>query len=118
MNTKAAPSTTTDSFALNKHGRIIRIHELMRGIGLSRASVYAYMKTGELAPSIKLGKRAVGWLESDVSDFIASRVAASRVQWLAKDITTLIDSRIDESRGKSTRPPVIALRTPVVGGAA
>lgn len=58
--------------------RIIRLKELMRRLGLSRSSIYTLIRDGQLNAPISLSARAVGWLESDISSFIAARVKASR----------------------------------------
>ncbi|HJV76593.1 MAG TPA: AlpA family transcriptional regulator [Noviherbaspirillum sp.] len=57
---------------------IIRLPQVKARTGLSRSTIYALIKTGQLKAPISLGARAVGWLESDVSEFIESRVKASR----------------------------------------
>lgn len=64
--------------ATTQPNRIIRMKELMHLTGLSRSSIYAFLKSGVMGGKIKLGTRAVGFLESDVLAFIAARVAASR----------------------------------------
>ena len=57
---------------------IIRLPQVKQRTGLSRSTIYALIKAGQFKAPIALGARAVGWLESDVSDFIESRVKASR----------------------------------------
>lgn len=57
---------------------IIRLPQVKQRTGLSRSTIYALIKAGHLKAPISLGARAVGWLESDVSEFIESRVNASR----------------------------------------
>jgi prophage regulatory protein len=46
--------------------------------GLSRSTLYLYIKEGTFPASVSLGPRAVGWLESDVSDWISARVKIAR----------------------------------------
>lgn len=58
--------------------RILRLAQVKERTGLSRSTLYTLIKTGQLKAPISLGARAVGWLESDVSEFIESRVKASR----------------------------------------
>lgn len=58
--------------------KIIRMPQLIGRTGLSKSSLYALVKKGQLRPPIALGARAVGWLESDVQDYIDSCVVASR----------------------------------------
>lgn len=57
---------------------IIRLPQVIARTGLSRSTIYAYIKGGQFKAPISLGARAVGWLESDVSDFIEARIQASR----------------------------------------
>ncbi len=57
---------------------IIRLPQVKQRTGLSRSTIYELIKRGQFKKPISLGARAVGWLESDVSEFIAGRVAASR----------------------------------------
>ena len=46
--------------------------------GLSRSTIYQYIKDGAFPKPEPLGPRAVGWLESDVSEWIAGRVKIAR----------------------------------------
>lgn len=57
---------------------IIRLPQVKQRTGLSRSTIYALIKAGQFKAPISLGARAVGWLESDVSEFIETRVKASR----------------------------------------
>ncbi len=57
---------------------INRLPQVKQRTGLSRSTIYALIKAKQFPQPITLGARAVGWLESDVSEFIAERVAASR----------------------------------------
>lgn len=57
---------------------IIRLPQVRERTGLSRSTIYALIKAGQFKAPISLGARAVGWLESDISEFIESRVKASR----------------------------------------
>lgn len=58
--------------------RILRLPQVKERTNLSRSTIYALIKAGQFSAPISLGARAVGWLESDVSDFIEARVKASR----------------------------------------
>lgn len=50
----------------------------MNRTGLSKSTVLALVRDKKLKAPIKLAPRAVGWLESDIEEFIADRVKASR----------------------------------------
>ena len=58
--------------------RILRLKQIKERTNLSRSTIYSLIKAGKFNPPISLGARAVGWLESDVSEFIETRVKASR----------------------------------------
>lgn len=57
---------------------IIRLPQVKARTGLSRSTIYSLIKAGQFKAPISLGARAVGWLDSDVDEFIAARVNASR----------------------------------------
>ncbi|MBC3807985.1 AlpA family transcriptional regulator [Undibacterium seohonense] len=57
---------------------IIRLPQVKQRTGLSRSTIYSLIKGGQFKPPISLGARAVGWLESDISEFIEERIKASR----------------------------------------
>ncbi len=53
-----------------------KIHRLPSALdltGLCRTSAYDLLKKGQFPEPVMLGKRAVGWRESDLMDWIASR---------------------------------------------
>ena len=54
---------------------ILRLPEVLRRTGLSRSGVYERMNRGDFPATVSLGLRAVGWHESDVSDWINSRAS-------------------------------------------
>lgn len=60
--------------------RIIRLTEVKGLTGLSRSAIYAHMSKGTFPKSIPIGERAVGWLESDIQQFIVE-CTAKRDLW-------------------------------------
>ncbi|MEK6787348.1 MAG: AlpA family transcriptional regulator [Pseudomonadota bacterium] len=55
--------------------RILRLKEVMYITGLGRSSIYQFINDGVFPRSINLGGgRAVGWLASEVDEWIAARV--------------------------------------------
>ena len=58
--------------------RIIKRPEVEIVTGLSRSSIYAKMEDGTFPKTIKLSKRSVGWLESEIQDWLNERISASR----------------------------------------
>jgi prophage regulatory protein len=59
--------------------KIIRLPEVKNKTGLSRSSIYLRMSQGEFPRSISLGARAIGWLESDVNEWLEDCISASKV---------------------------------------
>ncbi|MCJ1887474.1 AlpA family transcriptional regulator [Pseudomonas sp. LA21] len=55
--------------------RIIRLKEVMDLTGLARSTVYKYIAASEFPVPLSLGDRCVGWLESEVHEWILARVA-------------------------------------------
>ena len=53
--------------------RILRLPAVMERTGLKRSTLYDWMRQGTFPQPIKLGERAVGWPESAVAEWIASR---------------------------------------------
>ena len=58
--------------------RILRWPELKNTVGYSRTNIYYLMQKGDFPQAIKLGGRAIGWLESEVNEWINDRVVRSR----------------------------------------
>lgn len=61
-----------------KTNRILRLPEVQSRTGLSRSSLYERMHEKTFPPSISLGGRNVGWLESEIEAWIVDRVKESR----------------------------------------
>jgi prophage regulatory protein len=57
---------------------ILRRPQVEQRTGLSRSTLYQYSMDGNFPKPVRLGLRAVGWLESDISDWIAARVKGAR----------------------------------------
>jgi len=62
------------SEALQEKTVILRRREVQARTGLSRASIYLAMKEGRFPRPIKLGLRAVGWVESEIEEWLAIRL--------------------------------------------
>ena len=59
--------------------RILRWPEVQTKVGYSRSNILYLTQQGEFPGAIKLGSRAVGWLESEVNAWIRDRVELSRM---------------------------------------
>jgi prophage regulatory protein len=54
---------------------ILRAKQVIERTGLSNTTIYEMVKVGRFPRQIQLGARAVGWLESEINDFIGARAA-------------------------------------------
>ncbi|TEW45322.1 helix-turn-helix transcriptional regulator [Psychromonas algicola] len=50
--------------------KIIRLKEVVALTGLSKATIYRYIKKGIFPKSKELGIRAVGWSLSDITEWL------------------------------------------------
>jgi prophage regulatory protein len=67
------------STSLQNPTSFLRLPQVKQRTGLSRSSVYAKVRSGEFPAPISLGARAVGWLDSEISEWMSDRINASRV---------------------------------------
>ena len=58
--------------------RILRLPEVVARTGLSRSTIYARLEQGRFPRPVALGGRAVGWIESEIDEWIRERIAESR----------------------------------------
>jgi prophage regulatory protein len=59
--------------------QVLRLPQVKIQTGLSRSAIYQRISEGIFPKQIALGGRAVGWLESDIQNWIKQRLAESRV---------------------------------------
>lgn len=57
---------------------ILRLPTVKGRTGLSRSTIYLRVSEGTFPKPVNLGARAVGWLESEIDGWLASRVEESR----------------------------------------
>jgi prophage regulatory protein len=68
------------SDAQPKPQRILRLSQVRAITGLGRSFIYQLQAQKRFPQRIKLGTRAVGWLEDEVLKWVADRIAESRRQ--------------------------------------
>lgn len=57
---------------------ILRLPAVKTRTGLSRSTIYLAISRGLFPKPITLGARAVGWLESDIEEWLTRQIAKSR----------------------------------------
>ena len=58
---------------------ILRLPTVKKRTGLSRSTIYLRMSEGKFPSSISLGGRAVGWLESEIDEWIVDKIEQARI---------------------------------------
>lgn len=53
--------------------KLLRLPSVIDVTGYSKSRIYALIKEGRFPAPLKLGDRAVGWRQSDIDAWIASR---------------------------------------------
>lgn len=54
--------------------RILRRKAVTEKTGLERSAIYERMKLGTFPKQVKIGPKSVGWVESEVNNWISERV--------------------------------------------
>ena len=54
--------------------KILRIKEVTEKTSMCRSQIYQLMDTGEFPQSVRLGPRSVGWVDTEVDNWIKSRI--------------------------------------------
>lgn len=65
-----------------ENARLIRRKEVQAKTGLGASSIYALMKEGKFPLAIELSERRVAWLEAEIDQWIAERIANRKVSSL------------------------------------
>lgn len=72
--TSTPVSAQEGNVVFEKHERLLRLTEVQRRVPYSRSNLYLLIKRGAFPQPIDLGARAVAWLESEIDDWIATRI--------------------------------------------
>lgn len=91
---------------------ILRLAEVLRRTGLSRSTLYLRIANASFPHQISLGGRAIGWLKSEVDDWVDTRANLRKPSTdKATSITGKLESATDAdresnpSRANQTRKP-------------
>lgn len=57
---------------------VIRLPAVKSRCGISRSNIYQQINQGTFPKPIRLGERAVGWLSSDIDDWLSRKVEESQ----------------------------------------
>ncbi len=62
---------------------LIRVREVMERTGLSRTVLYRKVKHKDFPPPVRLTARCVGWLESEIDEWVNQRIRTTRFKEVA-----------------------------------
>ena len=57
---------------------ILRLPSVLKRTGLSRSTVYLMISKGQFPAPVSLGERAVGWVESQIDQWLDEKITASQ----------------------------------------
>lgn len=57
---------------------LIRLSEVQRRTGYSKAWLYRLMSKGKFPASVKIGSRSIAFVESEIDEWINARIEESR----------------------------------------
>ena len=57
---------------------VLRLPAVCRMTGLRRSTIYRMQASGQFPQRVKIGARAVGWIEREVQEWLANRSVATR----------------------------------------
>ncbi|MBL8641544.1 MAG: AlpA family transcriptional regulator [Alphaproteobacteria bacterium] len=63
---------------MSNKNKILRLPNVIELTGLPRSTIYAYIEQRRFPAPIKISLRSVGWLESEINEWIESCVRASQ----------------------------------------
>jgi len=78
MQHETTPATALGSDTQQQ--RLLRLRDVCRTTGLCRSMIYKLEAEDRFPQRVKIGSRAVGWVEGEVADWVAGRIASSRTQ--------------------------------------
>ena len=54
--------------------QVIRLSSVIEATGLGRSSIYKYISEGKFPKPISLGDRAIGWVSTEIDEWIRDKI--------------------------------------------
>jgi prophage regulatory protein len=77
--------------------KLLRLPQVMDRVGLRTTRIYELMGAGTFPKPIRLGERAVSWLESEISAWIAAQAEKPRAEIRTSSIRRKKAEAVDSS---------------------
>ena len=78
MDKDSENPTAQSSVPSSPATRVLRLKEVCKVTGLGRSDIYQLQADKHFPHSIKIGTRAVGWLDGEVREWLEGRIRSSR----------------------------------------
>ncbi len=62
----------------NTKTSFLRLDQVKQRTGLSRSTLYAYIREGRFPAPVTISTRCVAWVESEIDDWISQKIASRR----------------------------------------
>jgi len=85
--------TTRSAVRTMTGARILRLPQVCAMTGLGRSMIYQMEGEGRFPPRVNIGLRAVGWVESEVQDWLRGRIENRRARSKPPGLTRPSDHR-------------------------
>lgn len=63
-----------------QHNQILRFNQIRELTGLSKSTIDRLERAGKFPKRIKIGPRAIGWVQKEVDRFINEKLGSARVK--------------------------------------
>jgi prophage regulatory protein len=73
-----AISGTAPTSEMPERQRLLRLQDVRSTTGLCGSMIYRLEAENRFPGRVKIGSRAVGWVESEIAQWVADRIALSR----------------------------------------
>lgn len=60
---------------MTNQNKILRLPEVIETVGLSKSTIYSFMRDGMFPKSVNLGSNSRGWLLNEVNSWLEHRIA-------------------------------------------
>jgi prophage regulatory protein len=78
MPEKSPAPAAADHIVMSSSPRLLRLKQVMERTGLKKTKLYQMQSDGSFPMRTQITSGAVGWVEEDVQQWIARRIAASK----------------------------------------
>ncbi len=74
--------------------KILRVNQAQKATGIPRSSFYSQVAKGLLPPSVQLGPRSVGWVESEIEAVNFARILGKNDEEIKSLVMRLVKDRV------------------------